>query len=186
MKITLPEHIADITLDQFQKYALLLKREDLDDYQLNKRKIEIFAGIRYHDVNNVSNKDFKDILKQIDIALNADVLFVNKVKIGDTTFGFIPNFDKMTAKEFTDLSLYPLEDIDTYHNLMAILFRPITNKDAFDNYDIETYNGTERYAEVMKKLPMNVVNGALVFFYNLANELEMSTQRFITQARQKV
>ena len=181
MRIILPEHIADITLEQFQKYALLLHREDLDDYQMNKRKIEIFTGIRYHDVQHISNKDFKDILKQIDIALNADVPFVNRFKIDGVEFGFVPNLDKITAKEFTDLSLYPLENIETYHKLMAILFRPIVNKDAFGNYDIETYNGTEKYADTMKKMPMNIVNGALVFFYNLANELEMSIQRYTIQ-----
>jgi hypothetical protein len=186
MKIVLPENIQDITLDQFQKYALLLKREDLDDYQFNKRKVEIFTSIKYHDLNNVANKDFEDILKQIDIALNADVPFVDRFKLNDVEFGFIPNFDKMTAKEFTDLSLYPLEDIETYHKLMAILFRPIIKDDAFKNYDIETYNGTERYADVMKRTPMNIVNGSLIFFYNLANELEIAIQRYTMQELKKV
>jgi hypothetical protein len=186
MKIVLPENIQDITLDQFQKYALLLKREDLDDYQFNKRKVEIFTSIKYHDLNNVANKDFEDILKQIDVALNADVPFVDRFKLNGVEFGFIPNFDKITAKEFTDLSLYPLEDIETYHKLMAILFRPVIKDDAFKNYDIETYNGTERYAEIMKRTPMNIVNGSLIFFYNLANELEQAIQRYTMQELKKV
>jgi hypothetical protein len=186
MKIVLPENIQDITLEQFQKYALLLKREDLDDYQFNKRKVEIFTSIKYHDLNNVANKDFEDILKQIDIALNADVPFVDRFKLNGVEFGFIPNFDKMTAKEFTDLSLYPLEDIETYHKLMAILFRPVIKDDAFKNYDIETYNGTEKYADVMKRTPMNIVNGALIFFYNLANELEIAIQRYTIQELARV
>jgi hypothetical protein len=186
MKIVLPENIQDITLEQFQKYALLLKREDLDDYQFNKRKVEIFTSIKYHDLNNVANKDFEDILKQIDVALNADVPFVDRFKLNGVEFGFIPNFDKITAKEFTDLSLYPLEDIETYHKLMAILFRPVIKDDAFKNYDIETYNGTERYAEIMKRTPMNIVNGSLIFFYNLANELEQAIQRYTMQELKKV
>jgi hypothetical protein len=54
---------------------------------------------------------------------------------------------------------------------MAILFRPITKKDAFNNYTIAEYKGTSEWAEAMKLTPMNVVNGALFFFLNLSTEL---------------
>ena len=151
------------------------------DLDYGELAINYADGKIYFKASNNSVKYFKDILKQIDIALNADVPFVNRVKIDGVEFGFAPNLDKITAKEFTDISLYPLENIETYHNLMAILFRPIVNKDAFGNYDIETYNGTEKYADTMKKMPMNIVNGALVFFYNLAKELEMSIQKYTIQ-----
>ena len=55
---------------------------------------------------------------------------------------------------------------------MAILFRPVT-KDSLGNYEIEVYNGTSRYADIMKKTPMNIVNGVMVFFYHLSKELEI-------------
>lgn len=179
MKIILPENIEEITLEQFQKYSLLLEREDLDDFQLNKRKVSIFTGIKYKDLNNIDARDFEDILTQIDIALNVDVKFKDRFVLNGVEFGFIPNFDKISTKEFVDLSLYPLDDIETYHNLMAILFRPIKKTDSFGNYNIKSYNGTERYAELMKQTPMNIVNGALVFFLNLAKELQTSTQKYM-------
>ena len=178
MKIVLPENISEITLEQFQKYSLLLKREDLDDFQLNKRKVSIFTGIKYRDLNNIDLKDFDEILTQIDTALNVDVKFKDRFVLNGVEFGFIPNFDKITAKEFVDLSIYPLDDIETYHNLIAILFRPIKNEDNFGNYNIKGYNGTDRYAELMKQTPMHIVNGALVFFLNLAKELQESTRKY--------
>lgn len=186
VKVILPENIEDITLATFQKYAKLLEREDLSDDNFNKRKIEIFTNLKYHDLDNVSFKDYEDLLKQIDIALNVDVPFKDRFTLNGIEFGFIPNFDKITTKEFVDLSLYPLDEIENYHKLMAILFRPIKNKDYLKNYSIQDYNGTDAYAEMMKQTPMNIVNGALVFFYNLAKELQLSTQKFIAAEHQKV
>jgi hypothetical protein len=60
---------------------------------------------------------------------------------------------------------------------MAILFRPIRNK-AHGRYEIESYKGTAEYAERMKSMPLNIANGALVFFLNLASELEDYTLRY--------
>ena len=179
MKVTLPENISEITLEQFQNYSKLVERKDLDEYQFNKRKVSIFTGIKYKDLDNINQLDFVDILTQIDLSLNVDAEFKPRFEMGGVEFGFIPNFDKMTTKEFVDLSLYPVSDVETYHKLMAILFRPIKNKDGFDNYKIKNYNGTEKYAELMKQTPMNIVNGALVFFCNLASELQQSTKRYI-------
>ena len=81
MKVILPEDISEITLGQFQKYSKLLEREDLNDYELNKRKVSIFTKIKYKDLENISNVDFEDVLKQIDIALNVDAPFKDRFKM---------------------------------------------------------------------------------------------------------
>lgn len=184
MKIILPENISDITLNQFQKYDVLLKRTDLNEEQFNKRKIEIFTGLERSKIELISIKDYKDIVSQIDKAINEPCEFLPTFKIKNIEFGFIPNLDKITMGEYRDLSLYGKE-IETMHKLMAVLFRPIIKKDVFNNYKIESYNGTEKRAEVMKYMPMNIVNGALVFFSSLANELMNYTQKYmqVEQAR---
>ena len=69
MKIILPESIHDITLHQFQEYNELLKREDLDEYNFNKRKIQIFTGIERKRIDLINVIDYKDIVEQIDKAL---------------------------------------------------------------------------------------------------------------------
>ena len=78
-------------------------------------------------------------------------------------------------------------DVETLHNLIAVLFRPITNTDSFGNYEIEAYNGTKKYADIMKSTPMNIVNGCLGFFYHLAKDLRTHIQKCIAeeQARGK-
>lgn len=185
MKILLPENISEITLEQYQRYEKLFKRKDLDTFQLNKRKVEIFTELSYHDLDNVSYKDFVDLVNIIDLALNKDSKFVNRFTMNDVEFGFIPNFDEITSGEFVDLSKYGT-DVETLHNLMAILFRPITKTDMFDNYSIKNYNGTGKYKDVMKQAPMHIVNGALLFFCDLAKELSKSIQRYTVKELRKV
>lgn len=73
MTILIPESIEDITLQQFQKYDLLLKRTDLDESQINKRKVEIFTGLERSRLDLISQSDYKEIIEQIDLALNQTV-----------------------------------------------------------------------------------------------------------------
>jgi len=182
MKITLPENISEITLGQFMRYEDLINR-NLDDYNFNKRKVEIFAKIPFHYIDNVKQVDFERILNQIDVALSVDAEFKPRFIMHDIEFGFIPNLDKMTLAEYVDLTKHGVEK-ESLHNLMAVLFRPIINKEG-DKYSVMTYEGTEEYADMMKDMPLNVVNGALVFFYNLANELQEATQRYLSEELRK-
>ena len=180
MKIILPESIQDITLHQFQLYNELLERTDLDEYQFNKRKIQIFTGLERNRIDLISVSDYNEIVTQIDLALNQTVEFTPTFFIKDVEFGFIPNLDKMTQGEFIDVSNYGT-DVKELHKLMAVLFRPIKNKDSFDNYSIINYKGTEQYSNIMKHMPLSIVNGSLVFFSSLANELVSYTQKYMVQ-----
>jgi len=184
MKLTLPENIKDITLDQYQKFEKLKEREYISALNFNKRVVSIFTELKINDINKISQKDYDEILIQITTALQEDAKFENRFKIGGMEFGFIPNLDKITTAEFVDLSGYGI-DIENLHKTMAILFRPITGTDAFGNYTIESYNGTERYKELMKQSPISIVNGALFFFQNLATELRIHILKYTREVQAK-
>lgn len=184
MKIILPESIQDITLHQFQLYNELLERTDLDEYNFNKRKIQIFTGLERTRIDLISTQDYKEITEQIDVALNQTVEFKPTFFIKDVEFGFIPNLDKITQGEFIDISKYGT-DINEMHKLIAVLFRPIKNKDGLGNYEIINYKGTEQYANIMKHTPLSIVNGALVFFSSLTNELVSYTQKYMAAEQAK-
>ncbi len=184
MRIILPESIADINLHQFQLYNELLERTDLDEYNFNKRKIQIFTGLERTRIDLISVQDYKEITEQIDIALNQTVEFKPTFFIKDVEFGFVPNLDKITQGEFVDISKYGT-DINEMHRLIAVLFRPIKNKDSLGNYEIINYKGTEQYANIMKHTPLSIVNGALVFFSSLANELVSYTQKYMAVEQAK-
>ena len=184
MILTLPENIKEITLGQYQRFDVLNKRTDLSELSYNKRVIEIFTELKYRDIGNISNKDYTDILIQLTKAMEQTSEFEDTFKIQDIEFGFVPNLDDITTAEFVDLSNWGLE-VENFHKIMAILFRPITNRDGFKNYQIENYEGTKKYSEAMKLMPMNIVNGALGFFSLLAKELREHTLKSMTEEEQQ-
>ena len=178
MKVQLPENISEITLNQFQRYQELLSR-DIDLMNFTKRKISIFTKIPFKDLANVRATDFERLSSQIDKALSTPANFTNTFKLNGIEFGFVPDLDEITAGEYADIEKYQ-DGIDNLHKVMAVLFRPILNKEG-KRYEIESYTGTKKYAEILKEMPLNIVNGALVFFLNLASELEICTQKYLIE-----
>ena len=179
MKVLLPENIEDITLSQYQRFEELnskLEDEEITIETYNKHKINLFSGIPFRKIEDVSHKDLVEVMLQIDEALNAEAPFKNRFTMNGIEYGFIPNFDSIAVNEYVDLNKYGVE-VDTLNNLMAILFRPIKDK-SLKNYDIVKYKGTAEHAETMKQMPMNLVNGALSFFFHLSSELTNSIQKF--------
>lgn len=169
MKITIPEHLGDINLFQYQRY------QNTDDLFY---KIHIFTDMPLDVCKLMKASDVERLSESIDKALQFSTEFQHRFFIKDIEFGFIPNLDKITMAEYVDLQSYA-NDPKNLHRLMAVLFRPIYKKDG-ERYSIMPYNGTEEYADIMLHTPMNIVNGALVFFWNLTNELSGSMQKYLT------
>ena len=76
------------------------------------------------------------------------------------------------------------------HKAMSVLYRPIKYKKGH-KYNIEPYNGMN---ERLKQMPLDVVFSAMVFFYNLNNELiqtilnylQKETSKLTTQQRERL
>ena len=180
MKITLPESIKDITLGQYQKFDVLCKRledEEIDEREFVKRKISLFSGIPYSQIEDVLQTDLEEVVEQVDKALAQDSEFEKMFTLNDVEFGFVENLDDITSGEYFDLSECGTE-VETLHKVMAVLFRPIKDKDKYGNYKVKKYQGSSKYGELMKSMPLNIVNGSLVFFFNLSKELRRHIQKF--------
>ena len=185
MKVTIPENLKDITLEQFQKYDALNKRENISDLEYNKRCISIFTNLPYRDITNIKNTDYEGLLLDIAKALQTPTPFQNRFTLNDIEYGFNPNLDNVVQGEWVDMGEYQTE-VKDYNKLMAILFRKVTKIDKFGNYDIEPYEGTKDRSEVFKDMPMNIVNGALGFFLTLSQELETAIQKSTMEELAKV
>ena len=98
MKITIPEDISDVTLDKYQKYSKLIERTDINDFEMNKRLVSLFCDIPYRKMDYVDSKDFAGLVEDIRTAINKDAKFVDRFTLNNIEYGFIPNFDKLTAK----------------------------------------------------------------------------------------
>jgi hypothetical protein len=176
LQITIPTSLSEITLEQYQKFLSITKDNPDGDF-LQHKMVEIFCNI---DLKNVAQISYKDVNE---ITTNLSNLFTQKYdlkrtfKLGTTEFGFITNLDEITLGEYTDLDKY-INDWDKMHNAMAVLYRPVTKK-LKDKYEIEEYNGSYTYCDAMSFMPVDVVLGAVVFFYNLGNELLKSTLNYL-------
>ena len=145
--------------------------------------VQIFCGIDLKEVAQIKYKDVNDITTSIGNMFNQNHSFIPTFKMGGTEFGFIPNLDEMTFGEYTDLDTY-ITDWDEIHKAMAVLYRPIKKNGLNSTYEIEKYNGSITYSDVMKHAPLDVVFGATVFFYNLGNELLSSTMTYLEKDKE--
>lgn len=172
MKIKVPTSIEDITLGEYQEYISQTINEK-DETKLQLNILKSFCNIdgenlRLEDVNKLSN---------IITSLFTDKYDLTKTfKLDGIEFGFVPNLDDMTLGEYIDLDSYML-DIEDLHRAMAVLYRPITNKRKAwfnkkeEQYKIESYTGSDKWADRMKDTPVSIALGVQFFFSNLRTEL---------------
>ena len=176
IELTIPTTLNDIKLVQYQKFLSIAKDHEESEF-LQQKMVQLFCGIDLKDVAQIRYKDVAEITANINNLFTKENHFIQRFKMGGVEFGFIPNLDEMTTGEYMDLDTY-ITDWDTMHNAMAVLYRPITNK-LGNKYQIEEYKGSVTYADVMRHAPLDVVLGAMVFFYNLGNDLLKSTINYL-------
>tara|TARA_R100000900_G_scaffold29416_3_gene23204 strand:- start:687 stop:1328 length:642 start_codon:yes stop_codon:yes gene_type:complete len=97
------------------------------------------------------------------------------IEIDGVEYGFHPDLSEITLGEFADIETFIKNDIEkNLPELMAVLYRPIKEKKN-DIYIIEAYDGNISIrAEEMKKMSIEQVQSALVFFYHLGKVLSMT------------
>lgn len=177
IQITIPENLNEITISQYQKFLNLIKNNEPSDF-VSKKTIEILCNFK--DAHLLPYYEIEDILNQINKVFESKPKFVQSFQ----NFAFIPNLDTMTFGEYIDLNNY-IDKVEDAHKAMAVLYRPIANKFK-DLYNIEKYEGSDKYAEQMKDAPLGVYLGAKVFFYSLANELLGNTLKSLTEQERQI
>jgi hypothetical protein len=183
LEISIPTELNEIKLSQYQAFLKIAKDNDDAEF-LNQKMVQTFCNIDLKDVAEIKYKDVLEITASIGKMFNVQShKFINRFKLGGIEFGFIPDLDDMTFGEYTDLDSY-IGDWENMHKAMAVLFRPIKKKGLNNTYEIEKYNGSITYCDVMKHAPLDVVFGANVFFYNLGNELLKSTMNYLENNKQ--
>lgn len=93
-------------------------------------------------------------------------------------YGMDPNIDKILTGPFCDLTLYE-NDENNIHRFLAIMYRPIVKEGRKwfglgkknGTYALETYEGSDKYCEIMKKQPVQLYLNSVVFFCNSEKEL---------------
>lgn len=176
IELKVPKSLRGIDLQQYQDYlkVLELEKDSEDTDLLNMKAIEIFCGLPYDQVKRLRLSEFGFVVQHIDnlfkekppLTHRFEMLGTDGVKV---EFGFIPKLDDLSMGEFIDLDNY-LSDWDNMHRAMAVLYRPVTFKKG-ERYRIEEYEGSAKYSEIMKQMPVDIAMGAVVFFYRLGSKL---------------
>ena len=176
--ILVPSSLSEITLEQYQKFERINTKENQDTNFLMHKMVEVFCNLDLKDVAKIRFNYVKSILNDLNGLFNTEDELIPTFTLNGVEYGFIPALDDMTLGEYIDLD-ENFSSWETMHKAMAVLYRPITLKSK-DKYHIEDYKGLELSVE-MKRMPLDVVMSAMVFFYRLNNELLQTTLNYLSQ-----
>ena len=188
-EVRVPARLADIKLKEYQEYMKVydglerdeegnvLNTKEQNDF-LSLKMLDIFCGLSLKESYKLPLKAFDSILRKVSDCFAEETPLIKEFTMTDPNgvkidFGFMPKLDDMSVGEYIDLDGY-VQGWSNMHKAMAVLYRPITFKKK-GMYLIEDYEGTEKWADVMKDAPVNVALGAMVFFYRLGSKLAKYT-----------
>jgi len=176
IKLQVPAELSSITIKQYQDFDKILKaNEGAEESEfVNMKMISIFCKCSMDDLRKGSIEQYNAAIEILTETFKQQPAHQKVITVDGVEYGFIPNLDEITLGEYVDLDKYIREPQD-YHRAMAVMYRPITEK-IRDTYSIEDYQGSEKYADVMKLAGLDSVMGAMVFFYHLADELLKATR----------
>ena len=170
----LPTSWSEVSLGQYSKLMTALHNEESSDIELIIKTLESLVGISTTQLTKVPLKYLK--MAYAELSTLTSTMPSNELKriidVDGTAYGFIPDFDALTFGEFCDLDNYLQDSWNNLDKIMAVLFRKVVARDG-DKYSIEEYNLKdikERRELFNRSLSIDVVYGALVFFYHIGSK----------------
>ena len=179
MKVDLiiPTSLSEIPLKHYQDFLKMQKASNDEEF-IAQKMIEIFCGVELKDVVKMKLTTINELIFHFDALFKNKPKFQPTFKIGNQEFGFITNLEDITLGEYVDLESH-LNDWETYHKAMAVMYRPIT-KNFKGKCEIVDYNPMPEMQELMKFAPLDVVLSSSVFFWTLGKELLQATIHYLT------
>ena len=177
VELNIPEGLHEITLEQYQQYIELTEKLQDNPEGLKQAAISCFCRVPMSTVRFIRAVDVDAIYNQFIEYFKQKPPMQPIIKIGDEVFGFEPDLQNMDYGAYLDLD----SNITTwanYHKALAVMYRPVV-KNKGNKYQIQQYEGTANYSEVMKHVTLDVVFGANVFFYRLGNDLLNALMYFL-------
>jgi hypothetical protein len=171
LEINVPSSLSEITLGQYQKF-LKTQEGSNDEEFVAQKMIELFCDMQLKDIVKMKLTSINDLIAHFTNIFNVKPQFQPTFKIGSQEFGFITNLEEITFGEYVDLETN-LQNWDTYHIAMAVMYRPITQKFK-TQYKIRDYEPMEEMQELMKFAPVDVAISSSVFFLEFRKRIVRS------------
>tara|TARA_R110000787_G_scaffold285998_2_gene403035 strand:+ start:85 stop:729 length:645 start_codon:yes stop_codon:yes gene_type:complete len=170
LEINVPTSLSEITLGQYQEF-LELSENNPDGTFMQSKMISIFCNIPLADAYDLKVSSVSQIVGILSDMLAVTPTHVERFKIGEVEYGFIPDLNDMSLGEYIDLDA-SVGNWKDMHKAMDVLYRPIKSSLA-GKYNIVDYSVSN--TDKMKETPLSAALGSLVFFWNLGKELSMAT-----------
>jgi len=177
LELTIPTTLDEIPLMHYQKF-MEVSKNSTDDEFVAQKMIQIFCGIELNEVVKISFNDMVDLVNHFNKLFSEIPKLKPTFKIKDLELGIIPNFDKITWEEYIELEAQ-FKEFDTFHKAMAVLYRPVIEKNKKGQYLIAPFNNVEEFGDLMKYTPLSVALSSHVFFWNLERELLQATISYL-------
>jgi len=164
----------DVSLE---KWVKLIAFEKLSSTQETLEVLSVLTDMPKKLIRELAIQDVANIMSKInDLQADKKVTLKKIIEVDGKEYGFHPNLGQdLTLGEWADIETMIEQGLeDNMHNIMAILFRPILEREN-DAYIIQAYDGNiDVRAEKFKKMSAEQVQSALVFFWTLGNALSTS------------
>jgi hypothetical protein len=171
----------EVTLEKW------LKLIDFASETKTKEAEETIAALSTIPKQLIKQLELKDIAaimsKLSEFQQQQDSSLKRIIEIDGKRYGFHPDLESISLGEWADLETFIKQDIEkNLPEVMAILYRPITEETESGVYTIAAYDGNITIrAEEMKKMSAEQVQSALVFFWHLGNVLLMTLPSFLME-----
>jgi hypothetical protein len=178
MNVIVPNRLKELTLGQYQHFQ---KLEGDDDF-LGRKMVEIFCNIKMEVIKQMKVASITKINETLLKAFSERPEFQMTFKMEGVEYGFIPNLDELTFGELHDIET-TIGDWQKMNETMAVLYRPIIQKMG-KRYRIKDYDADALRAELMRKMPLDIVMGSMVFFCDLGMDLSKTFLKSLTKEKE--
>jgi hypothetical protein len=176
---------SDVTLE---KWVQVIDIETGSKTKEAEETIAAFSDIPKKLVKELALRDVAVIMGKIaEIQAEQETLLKKVIEIDGVEYGMHPDLDSITLGEYADIETMIKNGLEqNMPELMAVLFRPITERNG-EVYTIEAYDGeiTIR-AEEMKKMSAEQVQNTLVFFWHFVNALYLTLPSYLIQTAEEI
>ena len=179
IEINVPTSLNEVTLGQYQKFLKIAENNPEGSF-LEAKMIEIFCGIPLSESYKLKMSSAAAIVDILNELLSQTPKHLERFKMNDIEFGFVPDLDELSLGEYIDLD-NNVSKWEQMHIAMNVLYRPIKNSKV-GKYNIEEYDIND--PEKMKDMPLGAAIGSVFFFLNLGLELSKHTIRSSTNQKQ--
>jgi hypothetical protein len=145
---------------------------------------QVITGLTKEELREKSMEDINPMIQKFidDVKGYNENKLEKFMHIRGKKFGFHPHLDTMTFGEYLDLNSMMDDLTNNLPKIMSILYRPVTSE-FMHTYTIEEYDSDKhlQYADVFREVDMVFVNGAMVFFCLLREDMLSTSLKSLDQ-----